>query len=165
MRDVSIRAVSHEIVDIPDRHDTIPTRSQAQGMVADMYIYSGDDPRDPHEWRNSLASALDFIVHDWSCKRRELAIVRHFVAEGEEEAARVAASHDPSRDPALVALMRATANEYVLDNIREIGRDDLDYVECTVVDVVSSPRCDTITRHLCLASVDITALFDEEGAQ
>lgn len=160
MRDVTINVTSHDVVRIASR-DAVPDREMALGMVADVYVLGNADPRDPGEWHSPWAERLDFIAHDRPNKTVELAIVRSFVAEDNEDAAHIAACGDPSRDPELVELMETIAGAYVRDNTLEIARNDIDYVGCVTVVVISTPEHDVITKHYGLASIDIFALYDE----
>ena len=163
MRDVTINALTHNVGTTTFRFDTVPTREQAVAMVRDMYAELCCDTCDPAAWASPLARHLDLIAHDRTNKTIELAIVRHFVAKTDDEAAVLMAQSDPARDPTLVALMRQVVDAYVDDNQLFINRNNVDYVDCVVVVVVSSPSRDHITRHYGLASVDVFALYDESG--
>lgn len=163
MRDVTIDTLSHNVGTTTWSFDTVPTREQAIAMVDDMYAEMCFDVHKPSEWSSPLARHLDLIAHDRTNKTIELAIVHHCVATTDDDAAIVMAQSDPARDPTLVALMRQVVDAYVDDNQLFINRNNVDYVDCVVVVVVSSPSRDHITRHYGLASVDIFALYDEGG--
>lgn len=163
MRDVTIDIMSHNTADTTFRFDTVPTREQAVAMVRDMYAELCCDTCDPAAWASPLSQHLDFIAHDRTNKTIELAIVRHYIAKTNDDAAVLTAQSNPARDPTLVALMRQVVDAYVDDNQLFINRNNVDYVDCVVVVVVSSPSRDHITRHYGLASVDIFALYDEGG--
>lgn len=163
MRDVTIDTMCHNVGTTTFRFDTVPTREQAIAMVDDMYAELCCDTCDPAAWASPLSQHLDFIAHDRTNKTIELAIVRHFVAETDDNAAVLMAQSDPARDHTLVALMRQIVDTYTGDNKLSITRNDIDYVDCVVVVVVSSPSRDHITKHFGLASVDIFSLYDEGG--
>lgn len=163
MRDVTIDTMSHNTADTTFRFDTVPTREQAVAMVRDMYAELCCDTCDTAAWASPLSQHLDFIAHDRTNKTIDLAIVRHYIAKTDDDAAILTAQSNPACDSQLVALMRQIVDNYVDDNQLEITRNDIDYVDCVIVVVVSSPSRDCITKHFGLASVDIFALYDEGG--